>query len=48
MNTLTEQQVKQYNKDGYISPIDVLTKEQALAVRKEIEISALKCIVMDF
>ena len=38
MNTLTEQQVKQYNKDGYISPIDVLTKEQALAVRKEIEI----------
>ena len=38
MDTLTEQQVKQYNKDGYISPIDVLTKEQALAVRKEIEI----------
>ena len=37
MNTLTEQQVKQYNKDGYISPIDALTKEEVTTVRKEIE-----------
>lgn len=38
MSILTEQQVKQYNKEGYIAPIDALTKEQALAARKEIEI----------
>ena len=38
MDTLTEQQVKQYNKEGYVAPIDALTKEQALSARKEIEI----------
>ena len=38
MNTLTDQQVKQYNKDGYIAPIDVLTKEEAFIARKEIEL----------
>ena len=38
MSTLTEQQVKQYNKEGYIAPINALTKEQASAARKEIEI----------
>ena len=38
MSILTEQQVKQYNKEGYIAPIDALTKEQVLATRKEIEI----------
>ena len=38
MDTLTEQQVKQYNKEGHVAPIDALTKEQALSARKEIEI----------
>ncbi len=38
MDTLTEHQIKQYNKEGYVAPIDALTKEQALSARKEIEI----------
>ena len=36
--SLTDQQVIQYNKEGYIAPIDALTKEQALDARKEIEL----------
>ena len=36
--SLTDQQVIQYNKEGYIAPIDALTKEQALEARKEIEL----------
>ena len=38
MTILTDQQVKQYNKQGYIAPIDALTTEQAIAARKEIEL----------
>ena len=37
MIVLTDQQVKQYNDQGYISPIDALTKEEVTTVRKEIE-----------
>jgi non-haem Fe2+, alpha-ketoglutarate-dependent halogenase len=38
MTILTDQQVKQYNDQGYIAPIDVLTKEEAFATREEIEL----------
>ena len=38
MTILTDQQVKQYNNQGYIAPIDALTREQASAARKEIEL----------
>ncbi|MBT7623320.1 MAG: phytanoyl-CoA dioxygenase family protein [Flavobacteriaceae bacterium] len=37
MTVLTDQQVKQYNDQGYISPIDALTEEEVTAVREEIE-----------
>ena len=37
MTILTDQQVKQYNNEGYIAPIDVITKEEAAVVRQEIE-----------
>lgn len=37
MTILTDQQVKQYNDEGYIAPIDALTKEVATSVRDEIE-----------
>ena len=36
--SLTDQQVIQYNKEGYIAPIDALTKAEALDARKEIEL----------
>ena len=38
MSQLTVDEIKQYDKDGYIAPINVLTKEEALEVRKEIEL----------
>ena len=38
MTILTDQQVKQYNNQGYIAPIDALTIEQASTARKEIEL----------
>ena len=38
MSQLTADEIKQYNKDGYIAPINVLTKEEAIQVRKEIEL----------
>ena len=37
MTSLTEEQIKQYDKEGYIAPINAFSKEQALLVRKEIE-----------
>lgn len=37
MTILTDRQVKQYKDQGYISPIHALTKEEATAVREEIE-----------
>ena len=41
MTYLTSNQLKQYNEDGYIAPINVLTKDEANEVREEIESSKL-------
>tara|TARA_Y100000739_G_C20481623_1_gene406211 strand:+ start:15 stop:839 length:825 start_codon:yes stop_codon:yes gene_type:complete len=38
MSQLTADEIKRYDKDGYIAPINVLTKEEAIQVRKEIEL----------
>ena len=38
MSQLTVDEIKQYNKDGYIAPINVLTKEDAFQARNEIEL----------
>ena len=38
MSQLTTDDIKQYDKDGYIAPINVLTKEDAIQARKEIEL----------
>ena len=38
MSQLTADEIKQYDKDGYIAPINVFTKEEAIQVRKEIEL----------
>ena len=38
MSQLTTDDIKQYDKDGYIAPINVLTKEEAIQARKEIEL----------
>ena len=37
MPLLSEDQIKQYNKKGYVSPIQALTKNQAQEVKEEIE-----------
>ena len=37
MPNLSLEQINQYKKDGYIDPIDVLTKDEAEEVKKEIE-----------
>ena len=37
MSTLTSKQLKQYKDDGYVAPIDFLSKEEAYEIRKEIE-----------
>ena len=37
MTYLTSNQLKQYNEKGYLAPVDVLSKKEALAVREEIE-----------
>ena len=37
MTALTLKQLGQYERDGYISPIDVLTSHEALEIREEIE-----------
>tara|TARA_B100000963_G_scaffold287119_1_gene256261 strand:- start:2988 stop:3812 length:825 start_codon:yes stop_codon:yes gene_type:complete len=38
MSYLTSNQLKQYNDRGYISPINILSKSEALAAREEIEL----------
>ncbi len=38
MTYLTSNQLKQYNQEGYLAPINILTEDEALAVRKEIEL----------
>ena len=37
MSNLSLEQIKQYKEDGYIAPIDVLSKDEAEEVRNEIE-----------
>ena len=37
MSKLSTHQIKKYKKEGFVSPIDVLSKEQAYEIRKEIE-----------
>ena len=43
MSALTSEQFKKYKDDGYIAPIDVLTKEEAYEIKKEIENIEKKC-----
>ena len=38
MLSLTSDQLKQYEEEGYVAPIDVLSKEEAKEVREEIEL----------
>jgi ectoine hydroxylase-related dioxygenase (phytanoyl-CoA dioxygenase family) len=37
MTSLSESQIKQYNKKGYLAPIEALTKDEAKEVKSEIE-----------
>ena len=37
MTYLNSNQLKQYNDEGYFAPLNVLTKEEALAAKNEIE-----------
>ena len=38
MTYLNSNQLKQYNEEGFVAPLDVLTEEEALATRNEIEL----------
>ncbi len=38
MSFLTNNQIKHYYDAGYVSPIEVLTKDEAKEIRREIEI----------
>ena len=38
MSKLTPEQIQQYHKEGYVAPIEILTREEALEVRNEIEL----------
>ncbi len=38
MANLSEQQINFYNKNGYIAPINVLSKQEANEVRQDIQI----------
>ena len=38
MTYLNSNQLKQYNEEGYVAPLDVLTKEEASAAKNEIEL----------
>ena len=37
MTALTSDQLNQYSEQGYVAPIDVLTSDEPLQIRKEIE-----------
>ena len=37
MHKLSSNQLQEYNDNGYVAPIEVLTKYEAFEVRKEIE-----------
>ncbi len=43
MTYLNSNQLKQYNEEGYVAPLDILTKEEALEARNEIELIEKKC-----
>ena len=36
MTYLNSNQLKQYNEEGYVAPLNILTKEEALDARNEI------------
>lgn len=38
MSYLNSNQLKQYSEEGYVAPLDILTKEEALEARNEIEL----------
>ena len=38
MTYLTSNQLKQYQEEGYLAPIDVLSKDEAFTAREEIEL----------
>ena len=38
MSNLSSEQIKQYEEDGYLAPIDILSKEEANEIKEEIEI----------
>ena len=37
MPKLSSNQLQEYNDNGYVAPIDVLTRDEATKIRKEIE-----------
>ena len=37
MSFLTSTQIKQYKDEGYVAPVDALSKEEANEVREELE-----------
>ena len=38
MHKLTSDQINRYEQDGYIAPIDIMSKDEADEIRKEIEL----------
>ena len=38
MSSLSSAQIQQYKDDGYVAPLDVLSKDEALEIREEIEL----------
>ena len=37
MSSLNSEQIKDYKDNGFVAPIDVLTSEEAVEIKKEIE-----------
>ena len=37
MSVLTSKQLTQYNNNGYVAPIDILSLQEAKKIKKEIE-----------
>ena len=44
MSYLSANQLKQYNDEGFVSPIDIFSKDKANEIRKEIEIDRKRCL----
>ena len=36
-NKLTEQQIEQFNRDGFVSPVRVMAEKEAIALREKME-----------